>query len=84
MRLNSRYNKGINMYVVEMLRFGERELNSYVVGVFDTLEQAEEVGKAEQHWLGGIYKYVVSEFKTNSFSERKLALYKTSLTNRLQ
>lgn len=41
------------MYIVEALRWGDRENHSYVVGVFSTLENAKLAALAEEMWRGG-------------------------------
>ena len=43
------------LYVVHMLRYGNQENHSYVLGVFDNEEFAMSAGAAEQAYRG--YKY---------------------------
>lgn len=54
-----------NLYVVEMLRWGDREKHSYVVGVFDNLKQALDEGVANEIYRGGKYEFSVTSFKRN-------------------
>jgi len=51
----------MNMYIVEALRWGDRELHSYIVGVYSKIEYAEEAAEAEADWRGGKYECVVTE-----------------------
>jgi len=54
------------MYIVEALRFGNREDNSYVVGVYDHLHAAYRAAVAEEYWRGRKYECVVAEYKLNA------------------
>lgn len=51
----------MRLYVVEMLRWGDREAHSYVIGVFTDKEQAETAGKAMVTYRGGKYEYCITE-----------------------
>tara|TARA_B110000091_G_scaffold194698_1_gene220780 strand:+ start:471 stop:656 length:186 start_codon:yes stop_codon:yes gene_type:complete len=53
------------MYVVEALRFGDRERHSYVVGVYSNKESAEAAVESETDWRGGKYECVVNEYELN-------------------
>lgn len=44
------------VFVVKMNRWGDSELHSYVEGVYDTREQAEEMGQLEKAYRGGKYE----------------------------
>ena len=47
------------LYVVEALRWGDREQHSYVVGVYDTLEAAKNAADEHAQYRGGKYVCVV-------------------------
>lgn len=66
------------MFVVEMLRWGDRESHSYVIGIFSTKELAEDAGKAEQIWRADKYEYVVSEFNVDFYPTDKMEFYNKS------
>lgn len=61
----------MKMYVVEALRYGDREKHSYVVGVYDELTKACRAAIAEEHWRSGKYECVVKEVDVNHIDERK-------------
>lgn len=48
------------LYITEMLRWGETETHHYIVGVYSTFKQAELAGEAEKTWRGGKYEYKIS------------------------
>lgn len=52
----------MEVFVVEMLRWGERELHSYVEGVFDTEEQALMAASDAEEDRGGKYVAEVTAF----------------------
>lgn len=60
------------MFVVEMLRWGDREAHSYVIGVFDNIELATLAAEAEKTWRGGKYEYEITEFVLNNIDEEVL------------
>ena len=66
------------MFVVEMLRWGDRESHSYVIGIFSTKELAESAGKAEQIWRDNKYEYAISEFNVDFYPEDKVEYYNKS------
>lgn len=66
------------MFVVEMLRRGDRESHSYVIGVFSTRENAEAAGIAEEVWRDRKYEYEISEYNVDFFPPRKLEYYNKS------
>ena len=47
------------IYIVEALRFGDRESHSYFVGVFDDKARACRAAIAEELWRGGKYECVI-------------------------
>ena len=51
------------VYVVEMLRWGDRENHSYVEGVFTTKEAAERCGYLEEIWRAGKYQASISKIQ---------------------
>lgn len=53
--------KGDLVYVVEALRFGDREMHSYIVGVYRNLKSAKKASDAEEAWRGGKYSCVITE-----------------------
>tara|TARA_R110000787_G_scaffold160865_1_gene274368 strand:+ start:110 stop:304 length:195 start_codon:yes stop_codon:yes gene_type:complete len=53
------------MYIVEALRFGDREKHSYVVGVYSSMELAESSAEFEMDWRGGKYECVITEHELN-------------------
>jgi hypothetical protein len=57
------------MYVVEALRFGDREKHSYVVGVYSKKEYAEAAAESEMDWRGGKYECVVTEYGLDEVHE---------------
>lgn len=63
----------MKVFVVEALRWGDRENHSYVVGVFDNEEMANRVASAETAWRGGKYECVVTSGLLNTYSEEKLS-----------
>jgi len=52
----------MKVYVTEMLRWGDREKHSYVIGVFSTREAAELAGDVEVTWRAQKYEFCVTEF----------------------
>jgi len=58
------------VYVVEMLRWGDREKHSYVEGVFSTMEEAEKCGHLEEIWRGGKYQASISKIVLNYIDPR--------------
>lgn len=66
------------MFVVEMLRWGDRESHSYVIGIFSTKELAESAGKAEQIWRDNKYEYAISEFNVDLYPKDKVEYYNKS------
>lgn len=49
------------LFVVEALRWGDRENHSYVVGVFANIHDACEACVVEELWRGGKYKCVIND-----------------------
>lgn len=55
----------MKLYVVESLRWGDRESHSYVVGAYTSKELAEEAAQIEKDWRGGKYTCVINEVVEN-------------------
>jgi len=55
------------MYVVEALRWGNRESHSYVVGVYSSILKADKVARAEELARGGKYECIITHFKTDYY-----------------
>ena len=70
-----------DVYIVEALRFGDRESHSYIVGVFNSKEVAEYAAKVEECWRGGKYECQVDKFEIVSRPNKKKAnFYKQCVT----
>jgi hypothetical protein len=65
-----------SFFVVEALRWGDRENHSYVIGVFTTREQAELAGEVEVSWRANKYEYHISEFMLDFIPADKLFHHK--------
>lgn len=52
----------MDVFVVTMRRYGDREKHSYVLGVYSRSWEAEKYGKVEELWRGGKYKAEVQVF----------------------
>jgi hypothetical protein len=48
------------MFVTRMLRWGDPEKHSYVLGCYTSIEQARFAGEVEKSWRGGKYEYEVT------------------------
>ena len=51
----------MQVFVTRMLRYGDIEGHSYIVGVYTGKEHAKLAGSCEESWRGGKYEYVVEE-----------------------
>lgn len=56
----------MQVFVTRMLRYGDRDGHSYIVGVYTSHEQAKRVGECEESWCGGKYNYIVEYFDINA------------------
>ena len=65
----------MKIYVVEMLRWGNRELHSYVIGAFSTREDADLAGDAEVTWRAQKYDYVINEVDLDYIDPEKIAYH---------
>lgn len=61
----------MKVYTVIMYRWGDTERHSYLLGVFDTEEQAVAEGEAECAWRGNKYKPRIAEVQMNAVKKRK-------------
>ena len=66
------------MYIVEALRYGNREAHSYVVGVYSTLDEASLAALAEEYWRGGKYECYINNYKTDNIEAKKLSFLYTN------
>jgi hypothetical protein len=64
-------NDGV-LYVVEMLRWGDRENHSYVIGVYSSQTLAALAGEAEKTWRAGKYEYAISLYQLDYIPQDKL------------
>ena len=62
------------LYVVEALRWGEREGHSYVVGVYSTMKQANVAKIAEECWRGGKYMCEITPHAPDKIDDGKLEM----------
>lgn len=51
-----------NIYTVHAYRWGDRELHSYLVGVYTKKQAALKVAREEAEWRGGKYECEVIEW----------------------
>lgn len=65
----------MQLFVTRMLRYGDRDGHSYIVGVYDNEVQAKYAGTCEESWRGGKYSYVVEYFELNSKVPQKIWEY---------
>lgn len=55
----------MRVWVVEMLRWGDRESHSYVIGVYSSRVAAVHAGKDEREHRGGKYEPEIQEFEVS-------------------
>jgi hypothetical protein len=60
----------MQVFVVEMLRWGERELHSYVAGIYSTLEEAEAAAQEAEEDRGGKYVAEIAAFTVDQGRKR--------------
>jgi len=83
-----------DVFVVEALRWGDRENHSYVVGVFDKLHDACEACVVEEMWRGGKYECFINdcnemnieiqEQKKTLFDERDVEEFNLEVQKRVE
>ena len=61
--------KGTPIFVVEALRYGDRESHSYVVGVFKQLSSARKCANSQRDYRGGKYACIVNECKFDKYAD---------------
>lgn len=54
------------LYIVEALRAGDREKHSYIVGVWDSLEEAKRAADCEADYRAGKYVCQVQQCVLNA------------------
>ncbi len=64
-------NDGV-LFVVEMLRWGDRENHSYVIGVYSSKTLATLAGETEKSWRAGKYEYAISVMQLDYIPQAKL------------
>ena len=57
------------IYLITAYRWGDCENHSYVVGAFDTYEQALKRSREEEQHRGGKYECEIAEITLNSFGK---------------
>jgi hypothetical protein len=67
--------EAVTIYVVEALRFGDRERHSYVVGVYDTLEAAKTAADDHAEYRGGKYTCEVTAHPLNGDGKARPLVY---------
>lgn len=70
----------MDVYVVEALRYGDREAHSYIVGVFSCPDMARQAGKIEEVWRAGKYECQVSKIQISHKPNKKKAAYYSECT----
>lgn len=61
----------MNVWVVEMLRWGNREKHSYIKGVYSEREWAKQAAHEEEVSRGGKYVAKIQKFKIGIRMEEK-------------
>lgn len=56
-------------YTVHAYRYGNRELHSYLVGVYSKKQKALQAAEEEEDWRGGKYRCEVREWVLGSTRE---------------
>lgn len=58
------------VYIVEALRYGDREQHSYVLGVWTTLEAAKAAAQEETEYRGGKYICQVHQCTLDNYMDK--------------
>lgn len=58
----------MKLYILEMLRHGDREKHSYVVGAFDNLDQALKEGVTHEIHRAGKYEFAITTVNLNEYT----------------
>jgi hypothetical protein len=53
------------MFIVTAYRHGDKELHSYVVGMFNTIDRATKASEDETQWRGGKYYCEILSMRVN-------------------
>jgi hypothetical protein len=53
------------MFAVTAYRFGDKELHSYFVGMFNTIDRAKKAAADETEWRGGKYYCEILSMRVN-------------------
>lgn len=53
------------LYVVLMKRWGADESHHYIMGVFESLDEAKRVAEEEREYRGGKYEWVIEAYSLN-------------------
>lgn len=61
----------MKVYVVEALRYGDREKHSLVVGVYDNARAAARDAVAYEYWRGGKYICEIAEIELMSLFRKQ-------------
>lgn len=60
------------LYIVHMLKYGDRQKHSYIAGIFDSFEKAHEAGEEESIERCGKYEYEINILVLNlSYHQHK-------------
>jgi hypothetical protein len=62
----------MKVYVVEALRYGNRERHSYVLGVFQDVFEAAKVAVAHEYWRGGKYECAIIEHILDEYVQEEI------------
>ena len=60
----------MSVFVTTMYRYGNRELHSYVLGVWSTLEIAMQAGETEALRRGGNYEPQITEWEVDKYENQ--------------
>jgi len=63
------------LYIVEALRYGDRELHSYVAGVFSTMELASKFVKIHDSYRGGKYDCTIQQVILDHIDQDELTYF---------
>jgi hypothetical protein len=69
----------VKLWVVEMLRYGDRESHSYVEGVYDSEEKAQAAAKQHCEWRGGKYESSIAPYELGQTSIERFELNRPKL-----
>lgn len=67
----------MNIFITEMLRWGDEESHHYIIGAFSTGEKAREAGEAERTFRGGKYEYRVVSTLLDFFPDEVMDYHKS-------